>query len=164
MAEHWVKRKDDGIRSGDVVRFYDELTPDERTALQSLRDLGPYGYLDSKATILEHVAASARHTAEAKKKMDENPGVIPVEQAVRPTYALAQLGLLTIAVTLLVALFLQVRSPHPTPSTATENPRPEPIGEPKSAAAPQKGRAAADRKSDIKVIANRSQPTFAGVQ
>jgi hypothetical protein len=141
MTEHFLKRDRIALKPGDVVRFYDELKPDERAAVDTLRGLGPTGVLDMKATILEKVASAARNTADAAKLLDDNPGLIPIEERARPTYALAQLFLLTIAVCMLGVLVSNAwdRAPHPPPQPTIESTRPGESGESKRATRSRKG-------------------------
>lgn len=145
---HWWKRSEDNVRPGDVVKFYDDLSLDERLALNDIRELGESRVLDEKASMLEDLAAAARHRANVRKRLELHPWLDQEPPVVRPTYALAQLGLIAMCVCLLVALFVQVRAkgteqgaPYPTPSASIETTRPEPAGEPKRSTRSRQGRA-----------------------
>jgi hypothetical protein len=146
---HFWQRSEDNVKPGDVIKYYDELTLDERLALNDIRALGESRVLDEKASMLEDLAAAARHRANVRKRLDLHPWLDQEPAVVRPTYALAQLGLTAFCLCMLVALFMQVWSgrdrasaaeaPSPPPSMELQNAHPGESGESKRATRSRKG-------------------------
>lgn len=143
---HWWKRSEDNVKPGDVIKYYDDLSLDERLALTDIRELGNARVLDEKASLLEDLAAAARHRANVRKRIEMHPWLDQEPPVVRPTYALAQVGLLSLALCLLVTLVVQMRArgaeqvTHPTLATQTfEKATPPTIEAAKAAPRSQKG-------------------------
>lgn len=145
-----VLKRGDAVKPGDVIKLVDDLSFEERLQLDDIRRLGDAKVLDEKASLLEDMAAAARHRANIRRRIDLHPWLEQEAPVVRPTYALAQLGLTAFCLCLLTVLCMQVwgrdrasatEAPSPTPSTQLENARPEPAGEPKRATRSRKGSA-----------------------
>jgi hypothetical protein len=82
-----------GVKVGDVVKLVDELSPDERLAVNKIRELGDTKILSSKAELLEELAASARAKANASKLLDVYPHLDVEAPLEKPSWAVAAVTL-----------------------------------------------------------------------
>jgi hypothetical protein len=134
---------EDRVRAGDVVKIVDELSPDERLAVNKIRELGDTKILTSQAELLELIAAAARAKADASKMLDLYPYLVPEDMPAKPGWQLANVLVSVVILCAVVALAVQLgkRSP-PLPSSGAS------IGSPAAPQTPieppsrQKGRVA----------------------
>lgn len=130
-----------GIRPGDVVKLVTNLSVEDQLAVNNLSKLGDQGILDQRAALLQSIANEAKEKAVQRRIVDQYPHLVPELPVVRPTYALAQIAMLSIILCAVVALAVQFgRSAHPSLSAEAQTPAPAALDSASAAPSRQKGR------------------------
>lgn len=149
----------DKLKPGDMLKYVDTLSLEERAELDALRRLdGNSGILDIKATMLEDLATAARKQASAAKLFETYPSMFPELPAAPNKMATAQLFVMALVLCGMIALavqFSRIERPTLSPSDAPKA-SPDAGGVAKQAPSMEKGGAAT---RDSKPLSNRSRMT-----
>jgi hypothetical protein len=128
MAESKVRLVErDKMKPGDVLKYVDTLTLEERAELDALRRLdGNSGVLDIRASMLEDLAVAARKQASAAKLFETYPSMFPELPEKPNKLAAAQVFVMALVLCGMIALAVFFGRIHQPTLSAQDAPKAAP--------------------------------------